>query len=160
MIQALFRLWDVCIFRAGPGDLPRSYYFLVLVVVFSYAVDLLLTQLILPELMPYWYYRPLLWFVVLGVILYGILAFRSVPLRFLQTYIALNGTALYLSLIGLVLCTFFVSLTGVILLALLAWQVVIHGRIITLAIQTKRWVGVLIALSIVMIMNLLATAIA
>ena len=155
MNQALLRLWDVCIFRAGPAALPSSFYFLGFLVLAGYVIDLFLAELVLPSQGPLWYLHPAIWFIVHGLAIFGILRFRQAQERFLQTYIALTGTGLYISSIGLILCTFLVSLWSLIVVVLLIWQVILHGRIISTALQTKHFIGVMIAVALAMVVQLI-----
>lgn len=157
MNQALLRLWDVCIFRAGPQDLPNSFYLLLLLIAGSYVIDLMLMRLIVSELVALWYLRPGVWVAIFAIAIYSMLLFREVPQRFLRTFIALVGTGLYLSSIALILCTFLQEIQGVFILAVLVWQIVIHGRVIAIAIHTKLLIGTLITIVLIFVIDQIAT---
>lgn len=151
MNQALLSLWDVCIFRAGPQVLPNSFNLLLLLIAGSYVIDLMLMQLILTDMVTLWYLRPGVGFAISGIAIYCMLLFREVPRRFLRTFIALVGTSLYLSSIALILCTFLKEVRGLFMPAFLVWQVMIHGRVIAISMQTKPLIGILIALVLVFV---------
>lgn len=157
MNQTLFQIWEVCIFRAGPQHLPNSYHLLVVLCAVGYGIDLALTQVVLPDVGGYWYLRPLMWFVLLGVATYGLLRFRDVPHRFLRTFIALNGTSLYLSSIALIVSTFLQEIADLLLLFLLLWQIMIHGSIIAISLKTKLRYGVAITILLVLLMRVFAS---
>lgn len=157
MNQALLQLWDVCIFRAGPQVLPNSFNLLLLLIAGSYVIDLMLMQLVLTDLVALWYLRPGLWFAIFGIAIYCMLLFREVPQRFLRTFIALVGTGLYLSSLALILCTFLKEIRGLFMPAFLVWQLVIHGRIIASAMQTKPLIGTMITLVLVFVVYGIAT---
>ena len=158
MNQALLRIWDVCVFRAGPQDLPNSFYLLGVLIIGGYAIDLMLTQLLIDELMTFWYLRPVLWLVLIGGAIYGMLVYRGVPQRFLRTFTALVGSSLYLSAIALICSTFLKDIAGLVLAGLLVWQIVIHGRIIALALQTKILIGCAITVVLVFVLDAIAMA--
>ena len=151
MNQALLQIWDVCIFRAGPQVLPNSFNLLLLLIAGSYVIDLMLMQLILTDMVTLWYLRPGVGFAISGIAIYCMLLFREVPRRFLRTFIALVGTSLYLSSIALILCTFLKEVRGLFMPAFLVWQVMIHGRVIAISMQTKPLIGTLIALVLVFV---------
>ena len=157
MNQALLQLWDVCIFRAGPQVLPNSFNLLLLLIAGGYVIDLMLMQLILTDLVAFWYLRPGVGLAVYGIAIYCMLLFREVPQRFLRTFIAFVGTGLYLSSIALILCTFLKEVRGLFMPAFLVWQIVIHGRILAIAMQTKPLIGSLIILVLVFVIYGIAT---
>ena len=157
MNQALLQLWDVCIFRAGPQVLPNSFNLLLLLIAGGYVIDLMLMQLILTDLVAFWYLRPGVGLTIYGIAIYCMLLFREVPQRFLRTFIAFVGTGLYLSSIALILCTFLKEVRGLFMPAFLVWQIVIHGRILAISMQTKPLIGTLIILVLVFVIYGIAT---
>lgn len=137
MQKVILKLFEICSFRAGPQDLPASAWLLRLVIVGSILVDSIVgvafgkMQQAIAE--------SLLALSVAAIALYAALHWQGKTARFLQSFTAINGAGLLISILALPL--FFAmgraSVTGeplanyvVVGLFFLVWQVGVFAHII------------------------------
>ncbi len=159
---ALF--WQLCLFRRGPQEVPYSPVLLGIFVV----AELILGAFIVFTLEPLYAGQQLLGLLVALVawlaIVWGLLRFKGLDARYVQTMTACLGTDLLLSLVIVPLQVYIISggpevalglPARLVLLGLLLWDIMIKGHIYGMAMRLGRLQGNLLSITIWVIVLLL-----
>ena len=154
LLDALRRLLDLCLLRAGPQDLPYSTGFLALTMLASLGAGLLAVSVMGDGRNTT---------VDLGItylftlaFLYGALSARGVASRFVQTASAMFGTDALITLAALPALHAATGeggnrpITGLAMLALGVWNLAVLGHILRHALDTVMPVGLAVALAYVL----------
>lgn len=163
MYSLLNLLWEICLLRKGPQDLPSSFVLLkflifcyalsgLLVLMVGLGADALLIMLVLIAAD----------MALVSGLTYAMLNFLGRTARFVQTLAALFGVGALLQMIALPLSVWLqreqalasgsnAFIPSLLSLLLLAWSVVIMGHILHHAFSVARGIGILYALVYVII---------
>ncbi len=150
--------WELCIFRKAPQDIPYSHDLLFILVILRIITDTLLNML----------YRPL-WeaiFIALSIVFiiyiftYILLFLLNYSNRFIQTYTALIGTDILISIVflfPLILLSKLDILTDISNFSLFAglWSIAVTGHIFRYAFSISIFTGIVLALCYVLIIEYL-----
>lgn len=156
MSAIIKNLFDVCLFRKGPEDLPASSSLLQMLVVVSILVSLFLGSFIHDHQVAFI-------LSIVGVIL--TFAFLKIllikkPERFLQTFIAMLGTTILIDIISVPvifpllnedLNSNLVLLFSLLALATYVWYVVVNGFIVSRAISSTLGYGISISIAFALV---------
>lgn len=148
----LRRLWDICLLRRGPQDLPASGSVLLFTLLLEYLLSVILHSIVLPDV-PALRLASILLVLNVGVIvtialLLILFQYRN---RILQSLTALAGTSL---IFNIVIFPFALlaslepgrpTLGGSLVLMIQIWSLVVSGHIFTQAMSINRFLGVTIA---------------
>lgn len=161
-LKTLFQVFfSICLLRGKPQDLPNSVELLAVCILAAAVVNFLLA--LFSTTAANAMLASVIEIVLIALITLAILQLNKHPERWLKTMMALTGTGIILSLIALPL--FFVSLhlqelAVVQLLAMLAylglivWNIMIMGHILRHALETGFGVGILFALTYIVITSI------
>lgn len=154
MIQ-LFRLFfDICLLQRGPRDVPASRWLFHFTVLAYLGSSLLLLVL---DGGPFWQsvVKAALDLAVLMGIVQGVLYWRRLQDRVLQTLTALLGTGVVLALIALPVVRWLYlgaasgqveALPAMLWLVMLVWNIVVIGHIMRHALEVQMVWGVLVGM--------------
>ncbi len=160
--------WDIARLRKGPAEVPDSVFLIRLLVVLSIAVGLLVGAVSMPWL------HSLLWVLVdLAVtvlLLNVVLLIQGNRQRFNQTFIAILGTGILLNLATLPIFLIIAQqpldasgqlspglVLGLLFMAIVVWNVVILGHILSKTLDVGRFTGVVYALLYWWFINILVS---
>lgn len=150
----LFRAFlQICLFKAGPQDLPDSGFLmrsvLVVNILFSFAY-------LLGQLTPYQaLYQVILSMAVLYMLTKLVLGVRNVPYRFRQTFTAVLGADLVLTLLQSVLVSSGIlpmqpeeitQIQALLWLVLVFWGLAVQGNILHHALNVSRFTGAMLSI--------------
>ena len=150
MLNVVKALFNICLLRDGPEDLPCSYVFLGILIITSLVVSVLIGSIVLNVNISGLSSIAGLLFTLIFV---KLLLLKK-PERFLQTFSAMLGTVTIINLISLpsvysltylelsVTATMFFSLTGFVLFI---WVVIVYGYIFSRALSSLMCYGLAIS---------------
>jgi len=141
---------DICRFRAGPQDIPHSYFLLVWAVIAYFLIGLIVSPL--EQATPKTISAIVDTIMVIGLALAGLWV-RNLANRGIQTIVALAGTGLVFGLINLLLILVFPGLgttepsifSSMLILALVIWNIAVMGHILKSSLDLPFWAGIGIA---------------
>jgi hypothetical protein len=143
--------WDICLFRRGPQDVPHSTALLTLCLAANLALAGGLALLWPDEktALP----AAVLDALASATFIYGVVTWKNVANRFLQTFTAMTGVGLLLSVVQLPIVGWLKALEkgdpnlmmpGVLWLVLVGWATLINGNILRHALGVSWFVGALL----------------
>ncbi len=153
MLRIIKAFWDICLFRAGPQDLPTSSL-LMAVALFGYGAASLLIAFAQfpPERV---FAAVALDIVLLLMLAWAVLWVRSFMERFTQTLTALAGVGALMGFIAWPLAVWqadavaqgpeTAGVPSLIVLAWLAWHIAVVGHVLRHALSTMMSVGATLA---------------
>lgn len=147
----LQRFLQICLFRAGPADVPSSYGFLKIVCLIYFAVGVLVSRVDhnWPLSLAGSFADTCLLLMVCGLLLY----YRGFSSRFAQTATAMAGTGSLLGLLGLPIFWLFrqvepsgqlTSLVLLLVLLLVFWSLFVTAHIFRYALDIKPGMAALV----------------
>lgn len=161
-LKTLFQVFfNICLLRSKPQELPNSTELLAVCILAACVVNFLLAlfstaaaNAVLASVVE---------IVLIGLITLAVLQLNKHPERWLKTMMALTGTGFLLGLIALPL--FFISLNlqelaviqlfaMLVYLGLIVWNIMIMGHILRHALETGFGVGILFALTYIVITSI------
>ncbi len=149
MSQLFNAFWQLCLLKDGPQSLPGSRAFLWMTLTIYGLVGFAVS------LVSMGFFSSLLSAIVdialLGGITFLVLWSREMTSRLIQTTIALAGTSAIISAMAFPLLVLQASLgegsvlPSVLVLGLMIWNLNIMGNILRHALESKPWIGLLLA---------------
>ena len=148
-VKSLFQL---CLLKGSPSNLPYSPQWLGVILTIHILLNLASyptrSQITLPEFTGVMAAS----YAILFVVLYAILYFRKMTVRFLKTLLAYLGTELlFLLILFMVMVVVQATMTSaapLILLASIVWMFAVKAYILKLSLDTQTVIGVLIAINV------------
>lgn len=165
ILSFLKRIFDLCMMRAGPQDMPAERGWMVL----SLAAYLFVSALNALPLSGFWagLIQATVETAVLVAWAYGALALTQHPQRLVQTLTALGATGAIMGLLLMpqLLVLYHAEATGgqapfaaIAYLVTLGWMIAVFGRIFRFALDLRQaWLGVATALGFMFTASLLIT---
>ncbi|WP_438971126.1 hypothetical protein [Methylophaga sp.] len=147
----LQRFFQICLFKAGPADLPTSHWFLKSVCLIYFAVGVLVSRV--DHNWPLSLAGSLADTILLLVVCWLLLLYRGFTGRFTQTATAMAGTGSIVGIVGLPLFWLFrqvegqgqlTSLVLLLVLVLIIWSLFITAHIFRSALEIKPGTAALI----------------
>ena len=149
LLQAFF---DICRLRLGPQELPASPFLLAITLLFYTVCGIGLALITIPPFQAT--LSGITETILVALLTVVLLRVRSMPERWIQSLTALAGTGIILSLIALPLSLWLhelraaeadIRVPGLLLFALVVWNVVIMAHILRHALSTSFGIGLLLA---------------
>ena len=162
MYSAIFTLWQICVFRKGPEQLPAATQILALTILLLILVEGLsipITPMGVSILT--WAAILVTQFILVAAFAYALLRFRKTPNRLFQTLSAWYGTDAILAAFMLIAVSLIpqVGIVGILVVVLFGWQVAIHGFILHRSLTTSFVAGIGIAFALHLVIGILLTTI-
>lgn len=158
MQNTLVLLWQICLLRLGPQDLPYSKPQCAAVVLLSLLFNAIAVLLIGGHFIVL-LYLPLLVALYVGFV-WALLAFKHQTERFVQTVTALRGTDAILSALSLPVVLLQVLVPGlpaillqILWLILVIWTLSVTGHILKNALNVSMLMGVALAITLMLLVN-------
>ena len=149
-------LFDICLLRKGPEDLPVNGVLMLILVVISFVVSIWIGLIIYDKHIAI---NTSIVELIFSIIFVKILL-RKNPERFMQTFSAMLGAVTIINIISLPILIplsyeelnqNITSLFGLLSFALLIWVVVVYGSIFSRAISSVFRYGILISVGYVLL---------
>ena len=165
MYQILLRLLDICMFRAGPQDLPASPWLLKLLLIGYVGVGVLAGRLL--GSVSKAFVEALFDASLLGLVLFAFLNWRGLRARFVQAYSATLGCGMIINALALPLIYGIAAAQAsggvsvelaLIWLAILGWDIAVFAHILRHSFNISLARGVMFSVIYVVAYYQLATA--
>ena len=156
MLSLITLLWNLCVFRSGPEDLPANNFLLGLVIASNATISIVLNMLINSSTLLNAATLVVVSLAGTAAIVLLVLSLINLASRFLQTFTALVGVDLILTLLTGLVAAFTIGADGNILpagayllFAIMIWNLAAFSSIFQRAMNVHLALGVAVAIFVV-----------
>ena len=154
MLQLIRIFWDICRLKAGPQDLPKRLYLLVIAILAGIILDSLTTPIFLPKLSVIDVIKVVVVYnIILLTAIYLLLKLIGYAERATQTITAIAGTGLFISLVLLPALLMMNSIDeqmksiSIFILIDNVWRIVVNAHIFRHALSVSLLLAMILSVS-------------
>ena len=150
----IHRFFDICLFKAGPADLPASRLLLQLVLLSYFLLGIVIS--LMDDKLSVSIFTSLADLLVMIAVIGLLLKFRGFQARFQQTLTAMAGAGCCLTIVGLPIVWWFyqideqhqaTSFAMLLMIALVFWSLMVNAHIFRYALEIKPSTAVIITVA-------------